>query len=231
MDSLNYQYEVLRTFAITHNYNRWIFDLLKPSLGKNILEVGCGIGNLTKYLANYNRLTCIDKSENFIKHMKIDYPEIKFYEVDITDRSVLKLGENSFDTVICVNVLEHIDDDIKALKNMFDLLEKNGKLLLIVPAIENAYGTMDKKVGHFRRYSKYDIVKKLSGVNFTIEKIQYHNIFGLIGWLLNARIFKRSEFPIFQTIFYDKLIPFISKLEKNVKLPIGMNLFVIAVKP
>jgi len=104
-------------------------------------------------------------------------------------------------------------------------------LLLIVPAIENAYGTMDKKVGHFRRYSKYDIVKKLSGVNFTIEKIQYHNIFGLIGWLLNARIFKRSEFPIFQTIFYDKLIPFISKLEKNVKLPIGMNLFVIAVKP
>jgi len=124
MDSLNYQYEVLRTFAITHNYNRWIFDLLKPSLGKNILEVGCGIGNLTKYLANYNRLTCIDKSENFIKHMKIDYPEIKFYEVDITDRSVLKLGENSFDTVICVNVLEHIDNDIKALKNMFDLLEK-----------------------------------------------------------------------------------------------------------
>ncbi|MBU2614562.1 MAG: class I SAM-dependent methyltransferase [Elusimicrobia bacterium] len=228
-----YQHEVLRTFALTHNYNSWIISMLKPYLGKNILEIGCGIGNLTFYLTKLGKLTCLDKSQSFIQHMKIDYPDIDFFDTDIAGagNEILRLKEKNIDSIVCVNVLEHIEDDTKALENMYKILQPGGKLLVFVPALPLLYGSLDKNLDHFRRYSKKELVDKLEKQKFTIEKVKYNNFVGVFGWFINSRILGRKEFPILQPIIFDKFIPIITKIEKLFKIPFGMNLLIIANKP
>ncbi|OGS22832.1 MAG: hypothetical protein A2252_06140 [Elusimicrobia bacterium RIFOXYA2_FULL_39_19] len=230
MELEKYQYEVLRTFALTHNYNNWIIDMFKPYIGKNILEIGSGIGNLTFYLREMGKLTCIDKSSSFIKHLQIDCPEVDFLGADVTHPSILNLKSKNIDTVVCVNVLEHIENDVLALQNAYQLLAKNGRLLLFVPALPLLYGTLDKNLDHFRRYSKKELLKKLASAGFTVEKIKYNNFIGLFGWFVNSRILRKKRFPILQPLIFDKFIPAIRLLEKFLKIPIGMNLIVVAKK-
>jgi SAM-dependent methyltransferase len=159
--------------------------------------------------------------------MKIDYPEIDFYVADISDENILNLGKK-FDTVVCINVLEHIKNDEKALENMFRILLQGGNLLLFVPAIPQLYGSLDIDPGHFRRYTKKMLTKRISHVGFQIKKIEYSNFLGVFGWYLNARILKRRRFSVLQPLLFDKIVPLIAKIEKILKPPVGMSLFVIA---
>lgn len=225
-----FQYEVFRTFALAYSYNKWIYALLLPYLGKNILEVGCGLGNITQYLVQIPecKLTCIDISSFFIEHLKIDYPDVKIFNYDITDYRVINMEK--FDTILCINVLEHIKEDKVALKNMYDLLVPNGHLQLFVPSISWLYGNLDKKVGHYRRYNKKEIITKLQSIGFKIKYISYHNFIGVLGWYLNSCLLKRNKFPIIQSLIYDRLVPVLSKIEKLLKPPIGMSLFIVGSK-
>jgi SAM-dependent methyltransferase len=231
-DEDKFAYEVLKTFALTHNYNSWIISLLKNFLAGRVLEVGSGTGNLTFYLSQLcEELVCVDKSDHYVQHLKIDYPNISFYCIDIADTSIFDiLNRESFDTIVCVNVLEHIENDMLALKNMLDLLKKGGKLLLFVPALSWLYGTFDRKVKHYRRYNKQELVEKVKRSGFIVKEVRYHNFIGIFGWYLNAKILKRTEFPIIQPLIYDKLVPVISKIEEKFKLPLGMSLFLVAEK-
>ncbi|MDI6840227.1 MAG: class I SAM-dependent methyltransferase [bacterium] len=214
----NYAYEVLKAFTLTRNYTKWILNMIKPYLGNRILEVGCGIGNLTKELKNYGQLVGIDISSYFIQHIKINYPDLEFHKFDITDINVLSLKNKSFDTIVCVNVLEHIKDDCKALVNMFELLQPKGHLLLMVPAIQWAYGTMDIRVGHWRRYSKEELNDKLKQSGFYVERIFFYNLTGLFSWFVNSRILKRKQYPILQTMLFDKFLPLLVGVERIANL-------------
>jgi len=188
----SYQGEVLHTLAFTHNYNDWVYELLEPWLGNNILEIGCGTGNITKYLPGSRKITCVDKSELFVKHMRIDYPEIDFHVLDISDEKAFD-GKILFDTIICVNVLEHIKDDMKALSNMHRLLSSGGRLLLYVPSQQWVYGTLDKHLGHHRRYVKNELVRKASAAGFEVKTVYYSNFFALFGWFLSNRVLKKRS--------------------------------------
>lgn len=228
-EGASYAYEVLKTLALACNYNKWIIDLIKSYIKGSILEVGCGIGNLTAYLCKFGKLTCIDISPIFIKHMQIDYPEIEFHLCDISDRKILNLGKK-YDTVVCVNVLEHVENDMMALDNIYKLLNPRGCLLLYVPALKRLYGSMDKYLRHWRRYEREDIKKKLETIGFKIVKISYSNLPGIIGWFLNGKVFKRKKFSILQPLIFDKVVPLIAKIEKIFEPPIGMSLLIIAKK-
>jgi SAM-dependent methyltransferase len=223
--------ETLKTFALTHNYNLWVFEVLRPYIGKDILEIGCGIGNLTPYFKKVGRLTCIDKSLLFIQHMRIDYSDLEFHHFDITEGKVLSLTNKGFDTIICVNVLEHIEEDDLALSNMFKLLKPKGKLLLYVPALNLIYGTLDKNLGHFQRYDRPFLEKKLNQAGFHIEKIFFHNFLGAFGWFVNGKILKRKQLSILQTILFDRLLPIFARIERKIELPFGLSLVVICRRP
>lgn len=225
-------YEALRTFALAHNYNKWIYELFKDyTAGKTVLEIGCGIGNLTQYfLKSAARVIGIDTSSFFIQHLQIDCPGVEIHNFDITDDKVAALADRKIETVVSVNVLEHIRDDEKALRNINALLQPGGRLLLFVPALNWLFGTLDENVGHYRRYGKKDLSDKLERSGFAVEKAFYSNFLGIFGWFLNGRIFKRKEFPILQPIIFDKFVPLISRIESRLRPPLGMNLIIIARK-
>ena len=227
-----YGYNVLRLFALTHNYNGWIYSIFKPYVGNCLMEVGCGLGNMTQYFKETSgRIIGLDISQEFLDHLKIDLPDIELYNIDITDKKVLSLRDKNIDTVVCINVLEHIEDDSGALANIYGVLAGGGRLLLFLPALKGLYGEYDRSVKHFRRYGKKDIETKLKNQGFQIEKSCFSNFLGLFGWFLNGTALKRKKFPMLQTILFDKFIPLIAFVEKYIKPPIGMSLIIVAKKP
>ncbi|MBN1384059.1 MAG: class I SAM-dependent methyltransferase [Elusimicrobia bacterium] len=226
-----FAYEALRAFALTHNYNKWIYEIFRPYIGNRILEVGCGTGNLTKYFFNScKHMIGIDSSSFFLKHLQIDHPELELYNFDITDDKILSLSNKNIDTIASVNVLEHVKDEEKALSHMYNLLTAGGHLLLFVPALSWLFGSLDENAKHYRRYNKKSLKQKLEKIGFKVEDIFFSNFLGIFGWFINGKILKRKTFPIVQPILFDKFVPLLTKFEKNFRIPVGMNLIAIAKK-
>ena len=170
------------------NYNNWILNNFNPYLGKNLLEIGTGQGNFKKYLKNKFKLhVSIDIDEDVIMRARQRDPE-GFYEVaDISAKNfVAPLAKYEFDSIICINVLEHVPDHESGLINMMNLLKPGGHLLLFVPAYMHLYNDLDKLAGHLRRYTKKDVKEILKGhENFQIVMNEYFNPVGAFGWWLN----------------------------------------------
>jgi SAM-dependent methyltransferase len=223
-------HETLKTFSLAHNYNLWIINLFAPFIGNNILEIGSGIGNLTYYLQHFGKMSCVDISDYYLAHMHIDYPDITFYKYDVSDDAIQTLKKKQFDTVVCVNVLEHVANDRKALDNLFAILKPGGRLLLYVPALQFLYGSVDKNLLHYRRYNKKSLDTMLRQVGFSVEKIFYSNFIAIAGWYFNSRIQRKKELSYWQTMLFDKFAPIFEKIEKRVKPPVGMCLIAIARK-
>lgn len=228
--STDLAHETLKTFSLTHNYNIWIIDLFAPYLGRKILEIGSGIGNLTCYLKHFGELSCVDISGYYLAHMRIDHPDLTFYQFDVSDDAIQYLNKERFDTIVCVNVLEHVADDFKALINMYAILEPGGRLLLYVPALPFLYGSVDKNLYHHRRYSKNKLETLLLRTGFSIEKLFYSNFIALFGWFFNSKIRRTKELSYWQTMLFDKFAPVFEIIENRIKPPLGLSLIAIVKK-
>jgi len=223
-------YQTLRAIALCNNYNIWLFDLLKPYLGKEILEIGCGIGNLTYYFKNDRKFVAIDKEPKYISYIKLDFADVEVYDCDIVDPKILHEKNYTFNSVICINVLEHIKEDDKALSNMYDLTKKNGNAILVVPAHRFLYGELDKNVEHWRRYTKKELTGKIIRAGYTIKDAFYFNRIGAIGWFVNSKIIKRKKISFVQLLLFDKIVFLLRKIDRLFNLPFGISLIIIAEK-
>ncbi|HET6277763.1 MAG TPA: class I SAM-dependent methyltransferase, partial [Candidatus Polarisedimenticolia bacterium] len=137
-------------------YNRWMFDRLRRWIGRSVLEIGSGIGNLSVFLVDRERLVLTDTREEYLSRLRQRFAghsnvAVAHLYLPSDDRAV---AGQRFDTIICLNVLEHVDDDISALEAMRRLLAPAGRLVLLVPALPAIYGTMDRALGHHRRYTR-----------------------------------------------------------------------------
>lgn len=217
-----------------NNYNRWIYDNIKPYIGRNILEIGCGIGNITDYFITPGRkITGIDIEDRFVNFAREKYKNTP--GVTITTGDALNPGcalpGMSFDTVVLLNVLEHIEKDHEAVKCIFNLLEPKGRAVILVPAMKFAYGELDSQLGHHKRYEKPDMMKVYTDNGFEIEKMFYMNWIGAFGWAFNSRILKRKLIPASQAGIMDKLlVPIMKPLENLIKPPFGQSLIAIGKK-
>ncbi|MEK7470473.1 MAG: class I SAM-dependent methyltransferase, partial [Patescibacteria group bacterium] len=182
-------------------------------------EVGAGIGNFTSKLSKYGKVTAIDYDPNYKNANYGDIESNKYF-----------FKNKKFESIVCMNVLEHIKDDKKALSNMFNLLNHGGKLILLVPAHQWAFGRIDKGLGHFRRYSKNEVVNKLHDSCFLIQDSRYLNWLGLIGWFINARILKRKIIPEGQLGIFDKIARPFLMLEEIIPAPLGLSVLAIGEK-
>jgi len=216
------------------NYGEWIFDNVKDHLGKRVVEIGAGIGSFTRKFLDKEFVIAVDSYRPCIEYIKKRFPNnnnIIAVESSVDSPSLLRLSHCNPDTIVCINVLEHIQNDRSALHNMYSILTLGGKLILVVPAFQFIYGTIDRIVGHQRRYSKRDIEEKLLTAGFHIKRISYMNCIAPFGWYLNNRVLRKREESPAQVKFYDRfIVPWLRKVERSFVPPFGLSLVVVGEK-
>ena len=227
-------HETLRRMADVDRYNSWIYDMIKPFLGRRIVEVGCGIGNMTGYFLHAERLLVFDllpESVEWVRSRYGDRPNLVVRQGDLCDPAfIARSAEEPFDTVISINMLEHVKEDKKGLAHMHRLLDDGGYLLLFVPAGSYLYGSLDRALGHYRRYDRRGLAAAVRGAGYTIEKLHYVNALGVAGWYLNSRLLRKTLLPKGQLGLFNRVAPILQKLESRIKPPFGQSLLCIARK-
>jgi SAM-dependent methyltransferase len=212
----------------------WLFELIQPFMGQRILEIGCGLGNLLRLLADRTLVFGTDISQesvDYVKHELGQNDNINAAVLDVTDPSFLQLKSFRFDTVVSLNVFEHIKDDTLALEHVFEVLAPGGKLVLIVPAHQWLYGPMDSSIGHYRRYTVDDLGAKLRRTGFRVCSQRYVNPIGALGWFVNGRILRRRTPPVAQLNTFNKIMPLISTIDRNFDLSFGLSVVSVSERP
>ncbi|MCZ7547443.1 MAG: class I SAM-dependent methyltransferase [Anaerolineae bacterium] len=211
----------------------WLLEQVRPYLGQRILEVGCGHSNLTAPLLRGRELVvATDQDAASVAKVRARFPDaanLVTHTADITDPAVLDLARYRLDTVVCLNVLEHIEDDITALAHMRDLLTE-GYLIVIVPALRALYGTIDRAIGHYRRYAKADLRRLIERVGLRVVALHYTNPLGALGWFVNARILRRRVPPAGQLKLFNALVPALAWFERHVRLPFGLSVLSVSTR-
>jgi len=225
-------YQTLQRMKKLHRYNQWIFSKFQPYLGRRVLETGSGIGNITKFLLDRDLIIATDVEPKYLTLLKNTFGKYKKFmieQLDISGTEMKRYQSYHIDSVICFNVLEHIEQDEKPLKKIFELLEPGGRLLLLVPSHPWLYGSLDEHLGHQRRYGKKELRNKLETAGFRVIFLKHFNRIGILGWFLDSRILRRKRLPPFQLRIYNLFVP-LFKLEKFFPLPFGTSLLAVAEK-
>lgn len=223
----------LDRMAALKNYNRWILDRFDGFIGKRVLEVGSGTGNMTRLLYGRELIVATDVESAYLHILQNRFrrlPTIRVEKLDLESEDWKQLNEYRFDTVVMLNVLEHIENDRIALEHLRELLIPGGRLLVFVPADQALFGTLDEQVGHFRRYTKDSLRDALHATGFEIRQLDYHNVFGRIGWWLNGRVLKRRHIPAGQSRVFDWLVPLLRRVEPRQPKK-GLSIVAVAEKP
>jgi len=212
-------------------YNRWLVLRVKNYLNGDILEIGCGIGNMTELLAKYGKVTATDIDKYYINRTKKRMKKLASVGYGDAETGKFFFSDKKFDTVINFNVLEHIENDEKAIVNMRNRLRKGGRLVVVTPAHPTLFGSLDANLGHYRRYSKAEIIKKFENAGLVVRETRYLNWLGAVGWFVNARVLRRKILPAKQLSLYVIFsTPFLF-LEKFISLPFGLSVLVVGEKP
>jgi SAM-dependent methyltransferase len=224
----------LQIMAGARNYRRWMYRRLAPYIGRRVLEIGAGIGNFTSLLLDREMVVATDNFGPCVEYLnkqlgdKLKAPALVF---DASGDVGEELKQYDFDTIICLNVLEHIEDDLTTLSRMHGLLAPGGRLVLLVPAFQFLFGTVDQSLGHHRRYTRETLLPLMRQADFFIERSFYMNVIGMAGWFWNNRIVRRSEESKSQIGFFDRLIAPVAEIaERLLPPPVGLSLIAIGRK-
>jgi glycosyltransferase involved in cell wall biosynthesis len=220
----------LRRVEVLQRYNRFLWDLVQPYVGRRVLEVGSGTGLMTKYLATREHVIASDLDSEYVEFLSrayADSPNVEVRQLDLAQLGTDGLAPRSLDTIVCANVLEHIEDDRGTLRAMERVLTPEGRVILIVPALKALYGEIDRAIHHYRRYSRQEILEKVEAAGLSVEHASFFNTPGVAGWYLNAVILRRRAVPGFQARINDWLVPWL-RLEHRLGVPFGMSLLVVA---
>jgi glycosyltransferase involved in cell wall biosynthesis len=202
--------DILDTLSGAHRFNRWMADTVSPYLGDEVLELGAGIGNLSRHLARYRKCyIATDIDPEHIARLKarlLHRPNVQIAVCDLSNAADFQGWRNKLDSVVCLNVLEHVKDDMIGLENLYSCLRPGGHAIVLVPQGASVYGTLDEVLGHYRRYSKFELEQKMSRVGFRVERILEFNRMTYPGWFLNGRILKRKHFSRLQLKLFDRMV-------------------------
>ncbi len=224
--------EMLARMGMVYRYSQWMAKRIQPFLGEKVLEIGAGVGNITRHLLGPRKVIATDKSPKVIAQLKRDFvegPRLQIFQYDVSDSPPQALLDEGIDTVVCLNVLEHVPDDAAALKNIHAILAKGGKLLLVAPAFSSLYCSLDRNLGHHRRYDRARLLKMLKTAGFHITHCRYLNALGALGWLVNGKALGRGVMPKKQMRLFNKLV-WLMNLEQCLGPPFGLSLIAAAEK-
>lgn len=221
----------LETLSGARNFNDQVFRKIAPFLGRRVLEVGTGIGIFTqRLLERAESVVGVDIVPEFVEIARRKFtgnPKIEVHEADMGAGIPAFLAGRSFDTIVCSNVLEHIEDDERTLRDFHRLLEPGGKVVLIVPQYPWLYNGLDSNDGHFRRYRRADLESKMARARLAVVHASCFNMTGIFGWFVNGSLLRRQDLPTGQMAFYDRIAPLLFRLEDLIGPPLGLSLLMV----
>jgi SAM-dependent methyltransferase len=233
--SSTYTLEDQERMTRARNYFAWQERLVRRELGRRVVEVGCGLGNFTGMLLDRDAVIAVDSEPACIERLKQRYPNwgnLHVFACDAGSPEFRGLVGFRADSCVCLNVVEHIEDDAGALRAMASVLAPGGVIVLLVPAFQALYGPIDKNLGHYRRYSRRSVIQLAEAAGLRVRKAHYMNFLGFFGWWANSHIFRRQAQSEEQIGIFDRyLVPFLSRLEDWVRPPFGQSVFAVLEKP
>lgn len=220
------------------NYHRWIIDLIEPHVRGPLLEIGFGFAQYTRALAGHvDRLLAVDIEPAFFEVAGSLPDHVELMQADITDRGFADtVGRETFNSIICLNVLEHVEHDVATLRSFHDAMRPGGALMLLVPAHQHLYGPMDELAGHYRRYGRKQLAGRLREAGFEIHRLACFNPLGGLGWWVNSRLMRPKTLsdPAInrQILFFDRFVQPLSRLLNPLTSSLfGQSLWALALRP
>ena len=205
-------------------YNDWVFERARPHLGRRVLDAGAGIGTFTELAAEGREVVAVEPDPEqlaILRERVAGQANVQVVEGTVEDVS------GTFDSILCLNVLEHIPDDRRMLRRFHELLVPGGSLLLLVPAHPALYGGIDRAVDHQRRYTKAGLSDCLREAGFTVAELRLVNPLGALGWFVSSRVLKRQQIPAGPLRIYDKLVPALRMLDRA-DVGVGLSVWAVA---
>ena len=215
-------------------FNQWMYDCIKPFLGQRIAELGSGRGNLSKLLKQSGTVLLTDNRAEYLDGLSQRWghlPTVKIAPLDLQDSGDYQaLTEFNADTVVCLNVLEHIEDDLFVLQRLAQTLPTGARLAFLVPFNPRLYSNFDRELGHFRRYQKGELEGKMQNAGFTVERQFFFNKAGVLAWWVGNTLCKQRTITPWQLKMYNFLTPLFRVLDHCLPMA-GLSTVVIARKP
>jgi glycosyltransferase involved in cell wall biosynthesis len=192
-------------------FNRWMYRQIAPYVGRRVLEAGCGIGNLTELLLDSDRLVASDFDPFYVEMIGRRFGHMENFravQMDLTKaEDYARLADESVDTIICLNVLEHIGPDVDVLGHFFRLLQPGGHAIILVPQHPWLYTPTDKTLGHERRYTEAELGDRLRGAGFEVVHQQGFNRLGTLGWYVSGKLMGKEHLSPGQMKTYNRILP------------------------
>ena len=219
-------------------YSKWIYHMYEKYIGKEVLDIGGGVGTaISFYIDKAERVVATELFENQVNIMNKRFENYQYFKAIQAD--IMKddfSAYDKFDTIILINVLEHIEDDRKALANMKKLLKDSGTIIICVPAMPGLYCYMDKNVGHYRRYTKGELRVKAKRAELQVIEDKYMNFMGILPYWIKGKL-KKDNGGSFSTSIdegesklYSIATSILEPIERVIKPPIGISEFIILTK-
>lgn len=214
-------------------FNEWMYDIISPYCNGRTLEVGSGIGNISKFFIRDDKeIILSDLRDNYctILKGKFNNPVLKIDLVHPNFDTEYHFLVETFDSVYALNVIEHIENDVLAIANCKKLLKKEGVLLILVPAYQWLFNNFDKELEHFRRYNDEKLENILKINQLKIIKTFSFNVIGILGWFLSGNILKKKTIPEGQMGLFNLLVPIFKFVDKITFRKIGLSVICISIK-
>jgi SAM-dependent methyltransferase len=232
--AFSYSGTELDAVAEAKNYYQWIIDSFADRIGETVVEAGAGIGTVSDLIlrrGSPRELVLIEPATNNVPALRLRFggdARVRVCPGYLEDLS----SSLTADTVIAVNVLEHVENDADFLRAAYESLVPGGSLLLLVPALPAIFGSLDRAFDHFRRYTRSGLRASLLAAGFEVERLHYLNMLGVAAWFVSGRVLRRTTLSRGQVRFYDRwMIPSLREIETRLRPPIGQSLLAIARRP
>jgi SAM-dependent methyltransferase len=231
-------YQTLASIKLAPAFNRWMYETVKNHCSGDILEIGSGIGNIAQCFVNdTKRLTLSDCNPEYYAYLKKHFAGNAYVknilQIDLVHPAfnvAYKEYINLYDCVVTMNVVEHVEDDVLALKNINSLLKHGGILVMLVPANRFLYNTLDKALGHYRRYNRKMIKTLFEKADFEKQHIQYFNAAAIPGWFITGAVLKNTVLHAGPMQFYNSLVPLFKIVDRCLFHTTGISIIGVGTK-
>jgi glycosyltransferase involved in cell wall biosynthesis len=214
--------QILSRLSRAPRFNAWMADVIRPFCGTRVLEIGSGTGNLTRKLVPRDAYVASDVNPLYLqtlRHLTQDRPYLDVTLTDVTQGHSFPRIPGGFDTVVCLNVIEHVEDDRGALANIRGVLAGGGRAIILVPQGPELFGTLDEILGHKRRYTEASLRRLAADAGFDVVELLRFNRVGSPAWWLNGKLLRRRHFGFFQIALLNALTPLFRLVDRALPFP------------